>query len=203
MRNVILTGLLVLPPCGSLTAQTTKSLGSPTATLPHDFTHIAGIREIPNGNVLVSDDREKVVVLADLAARTVRRLGRERAGPAEYARPGTLLAIAGGRSLLLDPGNARFLEFGPDGAILRTISPRSRAMGVQSNRMLALTAAWDARGTDETGRIYFEELPGPLRPGESRRVPIVRWDHSSGSLDTVATYVLSVTLLTLVPEVHG
>ena len=203
MRNSILTSLLLLLPPGHAMAQAAKTLGAPTATIPFEFAHIAGVRELPNGTVLVSDDRDRLVVLIDFTAQTARRLGRDGAGPAEYARPGTLLAIAGGATLLLDPGNARFLEFGPDGAIRGTVSPSRRGSGVQSNHMLALSAAWDARGTDEAGHIYFEQLPGPLRPGESRQVPIVRWDHRSGSLDTVGTYVLADTMLTLAPEVHG
>jgi len=199
VRAPLLCGFLATIAC-SLYGQGVRSLGAPTAVLSHDFAHIAGMRELRDGRILISDDRDRAVVIADLAGETVRRVGREGAGPAEYARPGTLLAIANGGTLLLDPGNARFLEFGPTGQIIRAVSPTSRG---RPQHLLALSAAWDARGTDKAGRIYFEQLPGPLRPGETRLVPIVRWDHLTGALDTVATYPLDESMLSLVPELHG
>lgn len=186
-----------------VSAQASRRLEPPTAVLSHDFTHLAGIRELPDGRVLISDDRDRSVVIADLTGQTVRRVGREGAGPAEYARPGALLAVSNARTLLLDPGNARFLEFGPNGQITRTYSPGSRTKPSESNHMLALSAAWDARGADHAGRIYFEELPGPLRPGETRLVPIIRWDLRTGALDTVATYAFHESMSSLVPETRG
>ncbi len=203
MRWWFLVPAVALVSVAPVGAQIPKSLGAPTAVLSYDFSHIAGIRELPNGNVLVSDDRDRVVVLADFTAGTGKQVGREGAGPGEYARPGVLLAVAGGRTLLLDPGNARFLAFDPAGATAGTVSPAARGRSPQGGHMLALAASWDARGTDDVGRVYFEQLPGPLRPGESRSVPIVSWEPATGALDTVATYTLSDTMLTLVPQVRG
>ena len=196
MRGRLLYSLSFGVSASSGFGQSTSSLGVPTLRLPHGFAHIAGIRELAGGNLLVSDGRDRTLSLVDVSRGTVRQVGREGAGPGEYAQPGILLAVTGGRTLLLDPGNARFLELSPTGTITRTISP------APGDRLLALAASWDARGTDQAGRVYFEQLPGPLRPGERRAVPILRWDPGSGRLDTVATYAMSEAMQTLSPEVR-
>lgn len=115
-----LVALLFLP--GPILAQSSRLLGAPTAEASLEFSRIAGVRELPDGRVLVSDSRDNEVLLVDFAARTAPQVGRQGAGPSEYARVGGLLALSGGRSLLLDPGNGRMLELGPDGSITRTFT---------------------------------------------------------------------------------
>jgi len=183
-RRLIVVGILVLPATAfQAQAQTRRTLGAPDGSVAHDFSHIQSIRELPDKRVLVSDDRDRAVFLADFTGKTAEPRGRQGGGPLEFRQPGSFLAMPEGRTLLLDPGNARFLEFAPDGAITGSVVPRGA-------KMLSLTAAWDSRGTDVRGRVYFEQLPGPLRPGQWRIVPIVRWDPGTVAMDTVASYTL-------------
>jgi hypothetical protein len=190
MRRTLVAVLFLPAP---ILAQSSRLLGTPTAEANHEFSRIAGVRELPDGRVLVSDSRDNELQLVDFAARTARQVGRQGAGPSEYARVGGLLALSGGRSLLLDPGNERMLELGPAGAITRTLTPSNRSKAGGS--LLGVNLAWDARGVDRNDLVYFDQGPPPLKPGESRSVPIVRWNPRSGALETVASYMLSEAML--------
>jgi len=183
-KRLLVAGILALPATAfQAEAQVGRTLGAVDGVVAHDFSHIRSIRELQDKRVLVSDDRDRAVFLADFTGKMVVPRGRQGSGPLEFRQPGSLLAIDRGRTLLLDPGNSRFLEFAADGSITRSIVPRGA-------KMLSLTAAWDSRGTDARGMVYFEQLPGPLRPGQFRIVPIVRWDPGTGVIDTVASYTL-------------
>ncbi|HEX9165739.1 MAG TPA: hypothetical protein VF862_07490, partial [Gemmatimonadales bacterium] len=106
-----------------IAAQTRTALTRPEAEYAEPFTEIRGLRELPDGRVLVSDWRDKVVMLVDLRSGAATKIGREGQGPEEYAMPTWLWAQPDGGALLQDMGNRRFLPIGPDGKVGNAISP--------------------------------------------------------------------------------
>ena len=97
-------------------------LGAPTATLTHEFTQLRGVRELPDGRLLVSDRLEPALYVVDLKTGRATRIGREGSGPEEYRMPSTLLPLPGDSTLLADEGNARFMIIGPDLRVHRSLS---------------------------------------------------------------------------------
>jgi len=169
-------------------------LNTPDAVLSRPFTRITAFRALPDGRVIVADEIEGEVVLADFRSQSVSTIGRRGSGPQEYLLPRGLIALPNGRTLLQDPGNARFLEIDAEGRITRAIAPQDASRG-GSDQMLGLSIAWDVRGSDRRGNIFFEQLPGVLKPAETSTVPIVRWNVERGSLDTIASYRLTEAML--------
>lgn len=101
----------------AVTAQVV-SLSRPTATLPAPFSYVRGLRELPDGRLLIADYIENRVVLADLATGAVRDVLTEGAGPRNVRLPMGIFALADS-SLVVDYGNSRTVLLGPDGAAVR------------------------------------------------------------------------------------
>lgn len=167
----------------------------PEAVHPHPFTRINALRELPDGRLLIADEQEGDLILADFRTQSASPVGRRGQGPQEYLIPRGLIALPGGRTLLQDPGNARFLELDAEGRIARSLEPQGAAGTGRPDIMLGLNIAWDVRGSDRRGNIYFEQLPGVLRLNETVTVPIVRWNVERRMLDTVANYRLTEAML--------
>lgn len=193
-RFLAALGALVALP-SLLAAQTRTALTKPDAEYAEPFTEIRGLRELPDGRVLVSDWRDKVVMLVDLRSGAATKIGREGQGPEEYAMPMWLWAQPDGGALLQDMGNRRFLPIGPDGRIGKAISPPQPAAPSGGSRpgggMMMIGALIDARGADAQGRLYFQGLPMPTSEGEGAdSVPLMRWDRAS-RVDTVGWLPIS------------
>ena len=165
-------------------------LTAPDAALSRPFTRITAFRALPDGRVIVADEMEGEVVLADLRSQSVSTIGRRGSGPEEYLLPRGLIPLPNGRTLLQDPGNARFLEIDAEGRIAPQDASRSGR-----DQMLGLSIAWDVHGSDQSGNIFFEQLPGVLKPAHKATVPIVRWNVQRGGLDTIASYRLTEAML--------
>ena len=88
--------------------QTTR-LTEEAVKLDHEFTRIKSGRELANGTLLLVDDREKQILVADFGQNTVRRIGRNGAGPGEYREPGRVHCAPGDSSLIEDRQLARWL----------------------------------------------------------------------------------------------
>lgn len=169
-------------------------LNTPDAVLSRPFTRITAFRALPNGRAIIADEVAGEVVLADLGSQSVSTIGRRGSGPQEYLLPRGLIPLPNGRTLLQDPGNARFLELDAEGRISRAVAPQD-ASRAGRDQMLGLSIAWDVRGSDRLGNIFFEQLPGVLKPAETATVPIVRWSAQRGRLDTIASYRLTEAML--------
>ncbi len=188
--------LAVLATAHALAAQPPRriDLNKPDAVLLRPFTRITALRALPDGRVIVADEAEGEVVLADFRAQSITAIGRRGQGPQEYLLPRGLIPLPNGRTLLQDPGNARFLELDTAGRTARSVAPQNVSRSGR-DQMLGLSIAWDVRGSDRHGNIFFEQLPGVLKPAETAMVPIVRWSAERGSLDTVASYRLTDAML--------
>jgi len=159
-------------------AQEPVRLGAPLGASSESFSRVAGVRELADGRVLVSDSRERIVHLVDLTRGTTQRVGREGAGPTEYASPGAIFALPGDRSLLVDGRNQRYLIFDADGKPVQTI-PLLRI----SNGGVTLSLGAPS-GVDAEGRLYFAQasFSGGTMPDS---VALMRWTPGSERADTV------------------
>lgn len=146
--------------------------------LPHQFSLIRGLRELPDGRVLVSDWIEETVVAGDFRAGTVRTLGRKGSGPLEYRLPGTLLALPGDSTLLLDEGNGRLAVIAPDLRIARSYS----------NRRSGAVHAIYPRAVDRQGRIYFA-IPrwADRTPPGGDSLVVARWTPDGDRIERLVT----------------
>lgn len=170
----------------ALTAQTPETrLGRPEATLAEGFGLIRGVRERPDGRVLIADPLGQVLVMADLDRGTTDTLSRVGAGPDEYRQPDGLFPLPGDSTLLVDLGNSRLTVLGPDGSFGPTM-PITQGEPTPGRPMQGLTLVLP-RAVDARGRIYFQSGGGVGRGGAPPdSAPVVRWDRTTGTMDTVA-----------------
>lgn len=68
---------------------------TPDGRIGEPFSQVRAVRELPNGRVLVTDQNEKRIYIADFATKTRTPLGTVGPGPQEYAL--VLALLAGGR----------------------------------------------------------------------------------------------------------
>jgi hypothetical protein len=189
--GTLLGTLAVLAVTAPLPAQQKVALGKPLAETEESFTQISSIRELPSGKVLVSDSRDKIVQLVDLAGGTMTKVGREGSGPGEYAFAGTLIGLPDGSTLLHDLLNRRFLTIGADGkpgAFLELPRPpaSTTANGDGPARgPMIMGGITNVRGYDARGRIYFSGSPFSATGGTADSVPLLRWDRVKPTFDTV------------------
>ena len=163
-------------------AQTVTVLTTADASFPESFSTVRGLRELPDGRILIADGLGQVLVIVDLDARTVDTVGRVGGGPSEYRMPDRLFALPGDSILLVDLGNGRLTVLDPDLEFGRTYPIMAGSGEGYGSTTLRLP-----RGVDGQGRIYYRQSAG-IRPGSA--VPdsaaVVRWDPVSDTIDTVA-----------------
>lgn len=178
MRTTLVLTFLVLSSIASGEAQVAeRRLTTADARFPHTFSSIRGLRELPDGRVMVADGIDEVVMMADLKTGKGDTLGRVGQGPGEYKSPDALYALPGGGTLLVDLGNGRLNYLGPDGKY-RESSPI--AMGSPPRMSIIIP-----RGVDGQGRVYFQPAMGGLRGGIPDSASVVRWTRASSAFDTV------------------
>ncbi|HET6680105.1 MAG TPA: hypothetical protein VFG84_02825, partial [Gemmatimonadaceae bacterium] len=81
--------------------------------LADGFTEITHIRELSDGRVLVLDQRESRIALADFMAGTVVQVGRDGDGPGENRSPVLIVPLRGDTTLAWDFIGARTSLFAP------------------------------------------------------------------------------------------
>ncbi len=169
----------------ALQAQTATKLTKPDASFPEPFTQVSGLRELPNGKVIVADMRDKVVQLLDFRAGTQVKVGREGQGPGEYALPASLIAMPNGETWVNDLMGRRFLAVDAEGKAGRTIPhPGSGPGGV--------VVTGPGATADAAGNLYLPASPFNLNsPGAASpdSLAIHRWKPEQTTFDTVAWYI--------------
>jgi hypothetical protein len=176
---LLCVGLLAALGGRPLPAQVTEEiLSEPEAIFPEAFALVQGLQELPDGRVMVADPLGQTLVIADMVAGTADTLGGVGQGPAEYRQPDGLFPLPGGATLLVDLGNARLTQLGPDGSFGETMPIAQGEPGTGSLQLLL------PRGTDSRGAIYFRPMPrpGPQLPDSAA---VARWDRAAGAMDTV------------------
>lgn len=185
LRSMVPAALASMAVASLLEAQAVPvvSLAKPEAEFAEPFDQVSGVRELGNGRVVVADLFAKSVVMADFRSGAVTKIGREGQGPGEYAFPINVLALPGDTTLIVDPGQRRFVKVAPDGKAVGLVSFPEGAGGMGN-----------MRGTDAQGRVYLQASPfGPRLGGERQltrempdSAPILRWNLASGRIDTLA-----------------
>jgi hypothetical protein len=153
-------------------------LSEPEASFSEPFSSIAGLRELADGRVIVSDRLEIALRIVDLATGSVKEIGHEGSGPGEYRMPDDLFPLPGDSTLLVDFGNMRLTAITPNGELVE-----SQAMMHPDGFLLF------PRGTDADGRLYFD-LSNVMRMGPGESLPdsfaVVAFDRGTGDIDTIA-----------------
>jgi hypothetical protein len=153
-------------------------LGPPTATLDHEFSQVRGVRELPDGRVLVTDRLEERLYVASFTTGALVSISRPGRGPLEFHLPTALIPFTGDSTLLLDEGNSRLAVIGPDLRIHRSFTLRLPGIGFPLG----------TRGVDAQGRFYVQ-IPGWISNARERAdsVWLVRFDPARARVDTLAS----------------
>ncbi len=169
------------------------TVGAPQATFPDGLGAVRGVRELPDGRVLLSDGLGKAVVVWDLNAGTADTIGGIGGGPAEYQLPDGLFALPDGKTLLVDLGNGRLTELGADLSFGETTpiaqAPPGSSPGddpppqsaQQLGRRMQRMSFVLPRGVDERGAVYFQDMG----MGMTDSVAIKRFDPGTGGVEVV------------------
>ncbi len=171
-----LAALLTVSP--SVTqAQVQVTLREPSARLAQDFSQVRGVRELPDGRVLLTDRLEEKVWVADFASGATRAIGRAGRGPLEFHLPTALMPMPGDSTLLVDEGNSRLAVLTPSLTIARSFTLRLPGIGVPLG----------ARAMDAMGRFYLQ-IPGWISNARERgdSVWVVRYNPRGDRVDTLA-----------------
>ena len=156
---------------------------------PHEFSSITGLRELPDGRVLVTDGIDETLLRLDLKTGKADTVGRAGQGPGEYKTPDLLFPAAGGGTLLVDLGNARLSFF--DAALkYQESSPISRGEPGRGMTMVI------PQGVDNQGRIYFQGVMRDPGAGRADSGVVLRYDRTSEAIDTVAKVKLAEVKVT-------
>jgi len=179
MRTTLLAVLAVgvfTFPCNAQNGVPQTKLTTPEASLAEPFSAVAGLRELSDGRVLVSDRLEQALRIVVFGSGTVEEIGNTGQGPGEYRMPGELLALPGDSTLLVDLGNMRMTIVTPDGRLEGSESL------VRPEGIFMFPS-----GVDEKGRIFFDVTgtmsmtPGSLPDSFA----IVAFDRATQTIDTV------------------
>ena len=139
-------------------------LGAPVAAYPEGFESLAGVRELEDGRVLVSDDLGQALILWDpgAGADTLANVGD---GPEEYGSPGPLFSLRNGGTLLLDFGNMRMTRIEADLSFGETWPLVQLGSGLEEGdapKAVAGMRTTIPRATDSIGNVYYEQRLGSM-----------------------------------------
>jgi hypothetical protein len=147
------------------------------ASLAEEFSAINGIRELRDGRVLVTDPRERRVVVGDFVAGTATQVGKPGEGPLEYPRAQQIWPLSADTSAILDAPQ-RFTIFA--GAnLVATLAPDHPA--VRATRPFV-------RGADTLGHILTALVVPPPPPSggvQVDSVDLILVTRNTGRVDTV------------------
>ncbi len=194
MRLVVTLSLLSAV---ALSAQQPASmrLAPSTGTLPEEFTSILGVRELRDGRVLVSDRREKRVVVADFAKGAVEQVGRVGDGPLEYSSAEPVWGIAGDSGILfLTP--QRWVLFA-GGRISGVLGADADVVRVTRNVV---------RGVDTLGHVLSGPIYPPASassPSQGDSVPLQLLSRATAKVDTIVRVWVPVPRRTPFPDRPG
>jgi hypothetical protein len=161
----------------ALTAQTPSPTSAPAATpsgppvrristasavSSEQIGTITGVRELPNGKLLLNDGARRRLVLMDTTLKTIGVVLDSLAEVENTygTRPGTLIAYRGDSSLFVDPASYAMLVIDPAGRIARVRSvPR-----VEDANRLGGGDANARSGIDALGRVVYRVPARPAPP---------------------------------------
>lgn len=95
-------------------------LGPADARATEGFTSIFDAAELPDGRVVITDNRESAIAVIDFEEGDVTRLGRRGSGPLEFQSAFTILPFPGDTLAVYDSRGQRFTLIDRDGRITGT-----------------------------------------------------------------------------------
>jgi hypothetical protein len=141
----VLTLLAMSAPAAAQDRVPARALGPREAVATETFSQVRGFRELSDGRLIISDQRERKIMLLDLVKRTATPVGRPGPGPAEHQLATDLLPTASDTTLLIDVGRGT--------ENLSIITPDGRIDGsVRLPDGARSTYLW---GADRDGVLYF------------------------------------------------
>ncbi len=168
---------------GTLSAQTKSvELTEPDATFPEAFSLIRGIRELPDGRVMVADPLGQTLAVLDMGRGVADTIGRPGQGPREYRQPDGLFPLPGDSTLLVDLGNGRLTALGPNGDFGETM-PIGQGDARSGPRGFTIILP---RGVDQQGRLYYQAMGMGMRDS----APVLRYDRRTSDVDTIVRVAL-------------
>jgi hypothetical protein len=144
------------------------------ASLSEDFSRLISVRELPDGRLLLSDNRENRIVIADFRANAVTSVGRVGSGPSEFRRAGPLIELEGDSTLLADPGNGRWLILS---------GTRIVATLPGDDRVVAMAPV--PAGADRAGHVLAQRFEVAAK-GRPDSMVLVRVSRALDRADTIA-----------------
>jgi hypothetical protein len=173
-----LCAVLLSTPLASQAAPSVRRFTTADARFPEGFTLISSVRELPNGQVVVSDRREQTLQRLDFASGSAEPVGRSGAGPREWGVPGRLMPLRGDTTVMEDFINARLFLVNPDGSPGETFRiPESSPANFGT-----------LIGADAQGRLIVErprvDAENPMG-GSIGIVDILRYDRVTNQTDTI------------------
>jgi len=152
----------------------------PAAVLSEPFSRIRGMRELADGRLLVTDQLENAVYMADFVAQTRTQIGRNGAGPEEYNGPIGLHVARADSSWLADLSNGRVSVLAPDGRVVRS----EPLFG--ENRSIPT-------GADTLGNLYWDNVStvrlAKRENPDADQASIIRLS-ATGAVDTLGSLTI-------------
>ncbi len=155
-------------------------LGAPAGTLTEEFVFVSSVRELSDGRALITDGRERRIVVADFRTGRVAPVGRQGKGPGEDTFVAPVHAISGDSSIMADLLQRRVLLLAGDSIVGQLSQDHPAVLATRGS----FTGA-DARG--HLLAVRAEEPPIGVTITDitdSASVLLVR--RSDGGADTVA-----------------
>jgi hypothetical protein len=174
-----------------------RFLDRPIATSKPEFKGLGGIRQLPNGTLLVSDALRRQLLLLDTAFNTPRVVADSTPGAENPYGPSQagMLPYPGDSTLFVLPRVPSMYMIDPVGKIVRVMAvPRPQeaaAMGSNFNGVPGIDAKgrWVYRGQNPPAArtpVVPGGPPGTISSPDS--APIVRIDLTSHAFDTVSMF---------------
>lgn len=148
-----LAGLLAAAPVAEAVAQPQRAarpIGKLIAEFEEPLTGPLRIVELRDGRLLVHDDGEKRLSIADFRSGELTAVSREGSGPTEYKSATVLLRAPGDSVWLYDILQSRVLILTPEGKPVRT------ELFVDGANMMAMLSRPMVREHDRAGNTYGE-----------------------------------------------
>lgn len=167
------------------------SLASATAlsgqTFPEPFTSVGAVRELSDGRTLITDPRERRLLVLDWNTGRVRDIGRTGDGPGEYRSLSQLLALPTDTTAVIDGVARRWILYAGD-RLLASVAPEralhltqffSPALGADAHGNLLVVAGvpW----TGEGPRAVLSRVPT-----YAESLVVLRLSRESTRIDTLA-----------------
>jgi hypothetical protein len=210
---MIKQSLLLVAVAGSLSAQQTppvRLINAPDAQSSHVFGFVAGVRQLPDGRVLVNDILHRQLLALDPTLATVAVVADSVDGANAYGPgPGSLVAYFADSTLFIDPRDLSMFVIDPKGAIARVAAvPRSQDAGMMGGGLGGSPAI------DPKGRLVYRAgfgrlgaLVGPkgafAPPDFPDSAAIVRVDLATRKVDTAAFFKIQKTKINVTQTDRG